>query len=53
MDMCRFTSKEDEGYKKVGGELRVFVSDTRKALQENENLEERMQREQLEEDEGL
>ena len=36
MEMCRFTSKDDPGYKQVGGELRILSDRLR---QEKEELD--------------
>ena len=34
MDMTRYSSRDDPGYRKVGGELCLLVKDIRKRLEE-------------------
>ena len=34
MDMTRYSSRDDTGYRKVGGELCLLVKDIRKRLEE-------------------
>ena len=48
LDMTRYSSKSDPGYKKVGGELCDLVRDIRKRLEEGLQKE----RERLENDDG-
>lgn len=39
MSMCRFSSEDDDGYRKVGGELQILVRAERERLQEMQRLE--------------
>lgn len=39
VDMCKYSSKEDEGYRKVSRELRMLCDDIEKNLKEGDALE--------------
>jgi dimeric dUTPase (all-alpha-NTP-PPase superfamily) len=39
MDMCRYSSKEDDGYRKVSRELRILCEDIEKSFKEKNALE--------------
>jgi ankyrin repeat domain-containing protein 50 len=36
MEMCRYSSKEDDGYRKVSRELRILCEDIEKSLKEKD-----------------
>jgi hypothetical protein len=38
MDMCRYLSKEDDGYRKISRELRILCEDIEKTLKEEDAL---------------
>jgi hypothetical protein len=39
MEMCRYSSKEDDGYRKVSREIRILCDDIEKSLKENVALQ--------------
>jgi hypothetical protein len=43
MDMCRYSSKEDDGYRKVSRELRILCEDIEKSLKKR-NASEQQER---------
>jgi hypothetical protein len=51
MGMCRFFSKDDDGYQKIGGELRTFISAIQASLKEEAIFEKERQSEPLEDQE--
>jgi hypothetical protein len=38
MEMCRYSSKEDDGYRKVSRELHILCEEIEKSLKEEEAL---------------
>jgi hypothetical protein len=38
MEMCRYSTKEDDGYRKVSRELRILCEEIEKSLKEEETL---------------
>jgi hypothetical protein len=40
MSMCRFSSKEDEGYKQVSGEIQILISKIQEGLDAHERQRE-------------
>jgi hypothetical protein len=38
MEMCRYSSKEDDGYRKVSRELSILCEDMEKSLKEEDAL---------------
>jgi ankyrin repeat domain-containing protein 50 len=38
MEMCRYSSREDDGYRKVSRELRILCEEIEKSLKEEEAL---------------